>query len=384
MVEIGLIFPPDQPPERLRAVAEAAEAAGVPELWLWEDCFAESGVAPAAAALAWSSRLRVGLGLLPVPLRNVALTAMELSTLDRMFPGRLLPGIGHGVLPWMGQAGARASSPLTLLREYGVALRALLSGEEVTSAGRYVTLDRVRLRHAPLPAAQRAPLLVGAEGPKTLALAGEIGDGVIFTGGTTPGMLRSGLDLAYAARHAAGLTTPLDVVVFHAVPADAHGVRIAAEVTASARRGRPGCRSCCSGPMGPRTRARGSSASQKRWGRPPVRRWIPGGRERRQVVDETPARRRGSRPSMPSLSANDPERRVVRIANIPGQPRLGDDVSRSTPISTRTSGACTRSPREALRNSASSPTPAPPSPPRRGRRRSSSDDPSRSVNVPTK
>ena len=101
-------------------------------LWLWEDCFLESGIACAAAALAWTSRLNVGVGLLPVPLRNVALTAMEAATLDRLFPGRAMIGIGHGVQDWMGQVGARAASPLTLLREYTDALKALLAGERVT------------------------------------------------------------------------------------------------------------------------------------------------------------------------------------------------------------------------------------------------------------
>jgi len=134
-MEVGLIFPPDQPPEALLEVARAAEDAGIPELWLWEDCFAESGIACAAAALAATDHLRVGIGLMPVPLRNVALTAMEVATLARMFPGRLLPGIGHGVLEWMGQAGVRADSPLTLLREYAVALRRLLDGEQVHRTG---------------------------------------------------------------------------------------------------------------------------------------------------------------------------------------------------------------------------------------------------------
>src|SRR5689334_11253884 len=143
MTSIGITFPPDQAPERLREVALAAEAAGIDELWLWEDCFAESGIAPAAAVLAWTTRLRVGVGLLPVPLRNVALTAMEIATLARLFPGRVLPGIGHGVLDWMGQVGARAASPLTLLEEYGSALRRLLDGESVTVSGRYVSLEGV-------------------------------------------------------------------------------------------------------------------------------------------------------------------------------------------------------------------------------------------------
>ena len=69
----------------------------------------------------------MGVGLLPVPLRNPALAAMEIATVARMFPGRFLPGLGHGVIPWMVQAGAAVASPITLLREYTVAARALLA-----------------------------------------------------------------------------------------------------------------------------------------------------------------------------------------------------------------------------------------------------------------
>jgi alkanesulfonate monooxygenase SsuD/methylene tetrahydromethanopterin reductase-like flavin-dependent oxidoreductase (luciferase family) len=70
MTTLGLIFLPQLAPERLREVARAADTAGLDELWLWEDCFFESGIASAAAALAWTERVRVGIGLLPVPLRN--------------------------------------------------------------------------------------------------------------------------------------------------------------------------------------------------------------------------------------------------------------------------------------------------------------------------
>ncbi len=86
MVTTGVVFRPQSPPEELRAVVEAADASAVDELWLWEDCFLEGGLTTAALALAWSSRVRVGIGLLPVPLRNPALAAMEVATLARLFP----------------------------------------------------------------------------------------------------------------------------------------------------------------------------------------------------------------------------------------------------------------------------------------------------------
>src|SRR6201989_3697588 len=101
-----------QPPEQICPVAAAAESAGLAELWVWEDCFKESGIATATAMLAATSRVTVGIGLLPVPLRNVALTAMELATVARLLPGRLVAGVGHGVLDWMGQGGGRGGGPM--------------------------------------------------------------------------------------------------------------------------------------------------------------------------------------------------------------------------------------------------------------------------------
>ena len=71
MTVVGAVFLPQLAPERLRSIARAADEAGLAELWLWEDCFRESGVATAAAALAWTERVTIGIGLLPVPLRNV-------------------------------------------------------------------------------------------------------------------------------------------------------------------------------------------------------------------------------------------------------------------------------------------------------------------------
>ena len=172
-LRLGITYVPFRPPEELRDLAVAAEESGLDELWVWEDCFKQSGFAAAAAALAWTSRIRVGIGLLPVPLRNVALAAMEIATLERLFPGRLIPGIGHGVQDWMSQTGSRAASPLTLLREHATALRRLLAGEEVTVKGRYVRLDHVRLDWPP---ASSPPLGIGADGPKSIAIAGELGD----------------------------------------------------------------------------------------------------------------------------------------------------------------------------------------------------------------
>ncbi|MGX7678917.1 LLM class flavin-dependent oxidoreductase [Jatrophihabitans sp. DSM 45814] len=206
---VGVVFLPHLPPERLRDIVVVAEDCGLDDLWLWEDCFLEGGFTSATAALAWTSSIRIGVGLLPVPLRNPALAAMEIATLSRLFPDRFIPAAGHGVLEWMEQVGARASSPMTLLREWVTATRSLLHGERVTVDGDYVRLDQVALDWPPLAA---PPLLVGARGPKTLALAGECADGLVLDVPITPDGVRAAIDTAAAAR-------AHEVVVYISFPA---------------------------------------------------------------------------------------------------------------------------------------------------------------------
>lgn len=210
-VDVGVVIRPQSPPETMRDLFRHAEAVGLEQVWLWEDCFLEGGVASAATALAESQRLVVGLGLLPVPLRNVAATAMEIAALDRMHGGRFRPAVGHGVQEWMGQVGARASSPLTLMREYLAALRALLAGETVTMDGEYVRLTDVALDWPPLGPTR---ILMGAAGPKSLALAGEAADGVVIMEDTSPVALRSALVSVQEGRERAGRQDPFDVVVY--------------------------------------------------------------------------------------------------------------------------------------------------------------------------
>lgn len=191
-------------------VATTAESAGLDELWLWEDVGRQSCVAQAGALLASTQRLKIGLGIMPVPLRNAVLEAMDIATLAEMFPDRVIPGLGHGVQGWIEEIGARVDSPLTLLREHAVAVRALLHGETVTHHGRYVHLDGVSLVWPPVVP---PPLYVAGHGPRTLRVAGEVGDGVIFQMGVSPEETRAALALAVAGRSAEQGVLPACVYV---------------------------------------------------------------------------------------------------------------------------------------------------------------------------
>ncbi len=184
--------------------AESLERQDVDELWIIEDCFYTAGISLAATALARTERLTVGLGILPAVARTAAVTAMEVATLAALAPGRIIAGIGHGVQDWMAQMGAKTASPVTTLEETIVAVKQLLGGEEVSTDGRHVFLDRVRLDAPPMIV---PPVLAGVRGPKSLAMAGRVADGLVLAEGTGPISVS-------AARQQAGSPPNFDITVF--------------------------------------------------------------------------------------------------------------------------------------------------------------------------
>ncbi|PRX68365.1 alkanesulfonate monooxygenase SsuD/methylene tetrahydromethanopterin reductase-like flavin-dependent oxidoreductase (luciferase family) [Nonomuraea fuscirosea] len=203
-MRLGVMFDRDLPPEQLVPFAKTLDETSVNDLWVVEDLGWTGGVSSAATALAVTSRLRVGIGITPAPLRNPMLLAMELANLARLHPGRLAAGIGHGVGAWMEQVGAAVPSPLALLEETITSVRALLRGERVTLDGKSVHLDGVTLVHPP---AVPPPVLAGVKGPRSLALSGRVAQGTILPEGVGPDQLPGVLDRI-------GATEEHELVVF--------------------------------------------------------------------------------------------------------------------------------------------------------------------------
>lgn len=180
---VGVMLPRDLPPHQVIPFARRAEQLGFDELWVVEDLGWRGGIAQAGVVLAATEQIEVGIGILPAGARNAAFSAMELATLTQLFPGRVVAGIGHGMPDFMRRAGAWPASPLTLLREYTVAVRALLRGERGPAAGRYVDVAGVVLTELP---DTPPPVVLGVRGPKSLALAGDVSDGIVLAEPAAP------------------------------------------------------------------------------------------------------------------------------------------------------------------------------------------------------
>ncbi|PZF96247.1 LLM class flavin-dependent oxidoreductase [Micromonospora deserti] len=223
---IGFLFDRDRAPEELAGFAAGLQDAGADDLWVVEDLGWAGSVSSAAAALAATDRLRVGIGIAPVPLRNPALLAMELATLARMYPGRLITGVGHGVAEWMRKVGAEPAGKLAMLEETILAVRALLRGETVSMRGREVTIDGLSLVHPP---AQIPPIVTGVVRPRSLELSGRVADGTIIAEGNGPAQVAAALTHIGRGRMTSDLASH-ELIVFAFLHID-DDVRRAAETT---------------------------------------------------------------------------------------------------------------------------------------------------------
>jgi 5,10-methylenetetrahydromethanopterin reductase len=168
--------------------ARAAERAGVGSLWIIEDYYHPGAYALAGAVAAVTGHIGIGLGVVNPYTRHPALVAMETAALAGLAPGRVALGLGSSNRVWIEKGmSIPFKTPLRGLREGVEIVQRLLAGGPVTYTGECFSVTGVRLEVTP---AQRVPVLLGVKGPRALALAAEIADGVHCSILTSPAHVR--------------------------------------------------------------------------------------------------------------------------------------------------------------------------------------------------
>ena len=104
---------------------------------------------------------------------------MELATLSRAFPQRLVAGVGLGVPVWVRQMGLHPRSPLAAVRECVAAVKSLLAGETFDRQGDVFQFNNVKLTYP--ETGPPMPVRLGVSGPNMLRLSGEIADGTVLS-----------------------------------------------------------------------------------------------------------------------------------------------------------------------------------------------------------
>jgi 5,10-methylenetetrahydromethanopterin reductase len=157
------------------AHVEFAEVLGYERAWLYDS--------PAICPDVWmvltrcaerTSRIGLGPGVLVPSLRHPMVNAAAIAELAGQAPGRVAVAIGSGFTGRM--ALGKRPMPWREVADYVRCLKALLAGEPWEWDGAVI-----RMLHLPGFGAERpvdVPILIGADGPKGLAVAAELGDGV--------------------------------------------------------------------------------------------------------------------------------------------------------------------------------------------------------------
>ena len=125
-----------------------------------------------------TERVHIGPSVTNPLTRHPAVLASAMASLQELSGGRAFLGIGTGdsAILNLGLRPAR----LATLREYVSALRSYMAGESAEYLGRE---GHVRWSDNP------APIMMSAEGPRTLRIAGEIADQAMIHTGLTPEIL---------------------------------------------------------------------------------------------------------------------------------------------------------------------------------------------------
>ena len=166
-------------PQHCVELAVAAEAQGFSSAWFAENPL-ERGALPALAACAAATRrIGLGIGVWNPFLRHPAQIAMDASALDDLAGGRLTLGIGAGLAAPIRRLGVDNRKTMAALKDSFAIVRGLLAGETITYKGGIFNVEDVKLAYR--PSRPDLPILLAARGPKALALAAEIADGLMVS-----------------------------------------------------------------------------------------------------------------------------------------------------------------------------------------------------------
>jgi F420-dependent oxidoreductase-like protein len=165
-------------------LARQADREGLDSVWVSE-AWGQDVVSVLGHLSAVTERVGLGSGLLQIPARSPAMTAMTAATLDVLSGGRFRLGLGvSGPQVSEGWHGVRFARPLARTREYVAIVRTALAregpleyhGEEFQLPLEGSELGRP-LKLLAKPIQERIPIYLGAIGPKAVEQAARIADG---------------------------------------------------------------------------------------------------------------------------------------------------------------------------------------------------------------
>jgi alkanesulfonate monooxygenase SsuD/methylene tetrahydromethanopterin reductase-like flavin-dependent oxidoreductase (luciferase family) len=193
MIKFGIVFNTQNPPrgdgmdrliEEICAEAQIAEEQGfdgcfIPEQHQQPDGFIPSTLVLAAAVAARTKKIKVGTDILVLPLHHPVHVAEDVATLDAISGGRVILGLGKGVIPSDFAAfGVSLRLSVSLFEEGIEILRRCWTEERFSFVGKRFHLENLSITPKPLQK-PCPPIWIGALSPQAVKRAARLGDGWI-------------------------------------------------------------------------------------------------------------------------------------------------------------------------------------------------------------
>jgi 5,10-methylenetetrahydromethanopterin reductase len=186
---------------KIRWVAERADNLGFHGSWVGEDIGRPQEIFTAVSLLLLKTkRLKVGIGVTSPLIRNITTVARAAVTLNEISPSRFRLGLGVGGIQDLARMGIRIEKPVELMRRTVELLRSVWRGQDVPLSDEEYGLRDYKAKFAK---AEEISIVMGVRGPKLLALASEISDGLILSGPKR--YIEESIKLVLSRREASGL-----------------------------------------------------------------------------------------------------------------------------------------------------------------------------------
>jgi alkanesulfonate monooxygenase SsuD/methylene tetrahydromethanopterin reductase-like flavin-dependent oxidoreductase (luciferase family) len=184
-MRLSLSFMGMAPIESTLPAVLAAEKSGLDGVWSAEHIGFHDAIVPSAVYLRETSRLEVGVVGVSAAGRHPGLTAMELTSLAELGPGRVRVQVGTGDPSFVAKLGKDVQRPARSTEALVTALREALAGNEMTMA--YPDYSFRGFKVTPL--APPPPVDVMAIRPLMVRTAARIADGLSISVAASPAYL---------------------------------------------------------------------------------------------------------------------------------------------------------------------------------------------------
>lgn len=204
-IPVGMSLPHRSPDPidmaTVRRVAERAEALGFSDLWVTENTldhvfsFDPGLILTYAAAV--TSRIRLGVAVVVLPVHNPSHVANQFATLDYVSNGRAILGLGLGREHHYAEFQIPMERRVRRFREGVEIVKALWTQPRVDYAGSFYRLDGAGMVIKPVQK-PHPPIWLGGNHPDAVRRAAKLGDGWIAAGGSTTGAFGQSVEILRA------------------------------------------------------------------------------------------------------------------------------------------------------------------------------------------